>query len=313
MGGMSGRIWSYGIAMLDVVLSPIDTWPRPGGLIVCDQGAFVPGGVALNTALTVAKLGGPSGLIAVFGEDAVAAALERQLSEAAVDTCALVRIPGASTGFCVVGVTSGGEKSLIAHLGANALLGPDVVAWDLLAPGDHFHIGGVFGLPQLRDRGLAEPLERARRRGLTTSVETTWDVSGRWLEGVKDSLGMVDVLMTNTAEAVGMTGETDPGFAAAALAELGPAIAVVKADREGSWVAAEGKVTHVTQFEVDVVDSTGAGDAYCGGFLYGRRAGWEVVEAARFGNAVGAMNCTSVGATAGVRTAAETLAFMGRC
>lgn len=303
-------IWSYGIAMIDVVLQPVDAWPDSGGLIICDTGTFIPGGVGLNTAVTIARLGGTAALVGALGKDAVGRAVVTELDETGVRADGIVYPDGVTTGFCVVGVARSGERSLAAHLGANAALSPEQVRWDLMQPGDHLHVGGIFGLPQLRGEGLMEVLERARGRGMSTSTETTWDVSGQWLEGISESLPFVDVFMTNEVEAAGMTGGALPDVAAASLARLGPRIVIVKAGEDGCYVHAEGVTTHFPAYLVAVTDTTGAGDCFCGGFLYARDEGRSIEDAARFANAVGALTCMSLGATKGIPEAGAVESFM---
>ncbi len=310
MSGPPNTIWSYGIAMMDVVVRPLDSWPDRGRLSVCDEGAFAPGGVALNTAVTVARLGGLSGLIAGLGRDAAADGVLALLESEGVSTELLVRTDRRSTGFCIVAIASDGEKSLVAHLGSNRELTPDRVDWNRVSRGDYLHVGGCFAVPELSGETLVAALSAGRRRGLRLSIESAWDVSGRWLQDSEKALPWLDVFMTSNNEAEDITGCTDPAESCETLAAAGPRIVVVKAGAAGCWVAADGQLDHHPAFKVPVVDATGAGDCFCGGFLLALARGWDVGSAADFANAVAAMNVTAVGATAGVRSTEATLAFM---
>ena len=94
------------------------------------------------------------------------------------------------------------------------------------------------------------------------------------------------------------------------LRERGVAAVAVKLGDAGAFVDAAGWHGRVPAYAVEVVDTTGAGDAFCGGFLAAVLAGWEMERATRFANAVGALCVTAVGGTAGVRSREETLRFM---
>lgn len=303
-------IWSYGIAMMDVVVWPLAAWPQRGGLVVAERGMLVPGGVALNTAVTVARLGNRAGLVAAVGNDAAADGVRAYLEQEQVDTRLLLQKDTAATGFCIVGIGSDGEKSLIAHLGANRFLLPARIPWEGMAAGDILHLGGCFGFPELSGTRLVETIAAAKSRGLRISLESTWDVTGGWLRGVEPSLPSVDVFMASDNEAEGMTGLSDPAEACRALADLGPPLVVVKTGRGGCWVLDDGQVRHFPAFLVEAVDTTGAGDSFCGGFLVGLEHFQGVAAAADFANAVAAMNVTAVGSTAGIRSLEETLAFI---
>jgi sugar/nucleoside kinase (ribokinase family) len=309
---MSGGpfIWSYGIAMMDVLVHPLDAWPQRGQLVLSQDGRFIPGGVALNTAVTAARLGGRVGLIASVGLDPAADGVLSFLRAEGVDTRLVVRSKEETTGFCIVAVGSDGEKSLIAHLGANRGLTPDRIDWRVVEPGSLLHIGGCFAVPELSGEPLAATLTSGRARGCKLFLESAWDVTGRWLHGVEPFLPSLDAMMTSANEAEGMTGDADPAQACRTLAAMGPKTVVVKAGEHGCFVWVEGSVRHFPAYDVRVVDATGAGDSFCGGFLAVLARGWDVPSAARFATAVAAMNVTAMGSVAGVSDMEATLVFM---
>jgi len=110
------------------------------------------------------------------------------------------------------------------------------------------------------------------------------------------SLPWADYALMNEEEARILTGRTEPEEAARVLRDLGANHVVIKLGRRGCW--ADGVM--VPGFEVDAIDTTGAGDCFSGGFVAALQRGLPIEEAARFANAVGALAVQKVGATAGV-------------
>ncbi|MBC7265101.1 MAG: carbohydrate kinase family protein [Chloroflexi bacterium] len=302
------KIWCLGIANLDVLTQPVDRWPERGGLVLVNSTDLQIGGVALNTAVTIGKLGGiPVGLIAHIGNDLAGQVLRDSLRAMNVDTTHLVISESQPTGTCIVCVHPGGERSFLYCFGANGDLCEESAMVEDLAAGDYLHVGGALGMAQFNGQPLARLLQWAQGRGMTTSVDTTWDVTEQWWPSIAPALPHVDVFMTNELEAKHLTGQSDPWRTAECFAREGARIVIVKQGASGCYVHSEDWQGQVPAFKVEVVDTTGAGDAFAGAFIYGLARGWGVEQATTFANAVGALCVTALGATTGVRSCSETL------
>jgi sugar/nucleoside kinase (ribokinase family) len=140
----------------------------------------------------------------------------------------------------------------------------------------------------------------------------SWDAQGRWMTLLAPCLPHTDFLFGNQDELSHVTGLRDPVQIASALRSRGVGTVAVKMGEAGAYVDSPAWRQRVPAYVVEVVDTTGAGDAYCGGFLTGILAGWTMDRVASFANAVGAMCVTAVGGTTGVGTRDETLRFMER-
>jgi sugar/nucleoside kinase (ribokinase family) len=241
------------------------------------------------------------------GGDALGDFLLRLLDERGVDRRGVIRDPSASTSATVALVGADGERTFLHAKGANARLGAAELDPELLFSGRCLHLAGALVLDALDGEPSAALLAEARRRGLLTTVDTVWDASDRW-ERILPSLAHTDMFMPSLAEAAAISGETDPAAAAAWLERAGARRVVVKLGADGCYVSGVG---HVAGMDVTAVDSTGAGDAFAAGLLYGLLAGWPIDRAARLANAAGALATTSVGASSGVRTLSETLSVAG--
>jgi sugar/nucleoside kinase (ribokinase family) len=137
-----------------------------------------------------------------------------------------------------------------------------------------------------------------------------WDARGRWMALLAPCLPHLDLLFGNRDELTRVTGAEDPPRMAAHLRELGVGTVAVKLGEDGAYVDGGNWRGRVPAFSVEVVDTTGAGDAFCGGFLTGYLAGWDLERTTRFANAVGAKCVTAMGGSTGISGMDETLHFM---
>src|SRR5262249_16632583 len=148
----------------------------------------------------------------------------------------------------------------------------------------------------------AESVRNAREAGLTTSLDTGWDARGRWLADIQPCLPYVDLLFLNEDEARILSGCSDPDRAAERMRALGATDVVIKLGPCGCAVYTACVVQRFPAFEVEAVDTTGAGDCFAGGFLAALNRGASYSEAAHFANAVGAMCVQKLGAVTGIRS-----------
>jgi sugar/nucleoside kinase (ribokinase family) len=200
---------------------------------------------------------------------------------------------------------------LLHRPGAAADAFPEALEFDdaLTAGMSHFHLANLFALPLLR-RHAGETVRRAREAGLTTSLDTGWDSRGRWIEDLGPCLPHTDLLFVNHDEAKKLGSAEDSTVAARRLRELGAGTVVLKLGPRGCAVfTAEGE-RPVPGFAVRALDTTGAGDCFAGAFLAALRRGLAIEEAGRFANAEAALAIQQLGATAGLRSWDETLAWM---
>jgi sugar/nucleoside kinase (ribokinase family) len=197
------------------------------------------------------------------------------------------------------------------RVGSSAEVFPEPIQFTsaMLAGMSHFHLANVFALPQMRRRA-PESLRNAREAGLTTSLDTGWDARGRWLEDIEGCLPHLDLLFVNQDEARMLSGYADPDQAARRMQALGAGDVVIKLGANGCAIFAADGVTRLAGFPVDVVDTTGAGDCFVGGFLAALSEGCSYPDAGRFANAVGALSVQKLGAVNGVRSRAETRAWI---
>lgn len=255
------------------------------------------GGSAANVAAWLAAQGVPTTYAGRVGDDTLGRESVTALTDRGVTVYATTD-PDCATGTCVVLVEPGGERSMLPDAGANAGLVPEDLPSRLFRPGTHLHLSGYTLLNEgSREAGLAA-LQQARQAGMTVSVDPS---SAAPLErvGVARFLGWTEgahLLLANRDEAALLAGTPEPHAAASKLGDTYAEV-VVKLGREGAlWQ--QGFITASAPAErgVEVVDTTGAGDAFAAGFL----ASWllhpEPEAALAAGNRLAARAVGAVGA-----------------
>jgi sugar/nucleoside kinase (ribokinase family) len=279
----------------DVLVRPVDRLEFERTVWVEDVCASL-GGNGANTAYTLARLGVRAHLASSAGRDRRGDELVNTLNEAGVDTAAVTRseLPTSTT---VVLVRADGARTFLNQPGSSAEDFP------IELPGgcSHFHMANVFTLPLVRKRA-GEIMARARAAGMTTSLDTGWDALGEWTDVIDPALAHTDLLFVNHEEAERLSRGSGVDY----FLERGVGLVITKLGARGCLV---NKVS-IPGFTVNVVDTTGAGDCFVGGFLAALHRAMPIAEAARFANAVGALTVQEVGAIAGVRSFEETLEWM---
>jgi sugar/nucleoside kinase (ribokinase family) len=268
------------------------------------------GGNGANTCYCLARLGVPVRLASMLGPDSFGSLLLDLLRAVGVDTAWIGRgeLP---TPTSIALVRSSGERMFLHRPGAAAEVLPDPMEFtpDLTAGFSHFHLANAYALPKMR-KHAAETLRRARAAGLTTSLDTGWDSRGEWMQVIGPCLPSIDLLFANEDEAKMLTGAPDAARAAAIFRERGAGAVVIKLGGSGCAVfTPEGEFLSPA-FAVDVVDTTGAGDSFVGGFLAALHYGKSLEDCASFANAVGALSVSRLGATNGLLNLEDTERFL---
>lgn len=305
------KIWSVGIAMLDIITQPIIEFPEYGGSVGADTTEMVLGGMALNTAVTIAKLGkAPVGLISSIGDDNSGNFLKNGLEKYNIDISQLYLSPTASTGTALCFIHPDGERSMVLCLAANNELSEEKFNYAAFEPGDYVHFGGSMVAEGTRGEDLARILKKIKKQNVTISMDTCWDPTNRWNEILDPCLPYCDIFETNKEEALLFSGKDNVEDAIAYFSSFGPKIIVVKMGSEGVRIKSDDFDGTIPIFNVNAVDATGAGDSFNGGFLLGLYHNFPIEQAAVFASAVGAKCVTAFGATTGICSYEETVSFI---
>jgi sugar/nucleoside kinase (ribokinase family) len=294
---MPGRCIIVGDVMMDVT-ARIDS----DIAYASDTPAHVtlqPGGVAANTSAWMAADGKEVTIVGCVGDDAFGHAIRLELEALGVDV-RLQQSTTLPTGTCVVVVDRRRERTMFPDSGANADLTVGLLR-DLITADCHVHVSGYTLLnPATRHVGLAV-LDLAEEAGATRSLDPASAAPMRaQLPLFRSLLPRVHVLLANEDEATVLTGTDDPHDALERLADLVPVV-IVKVGARGV-LARDGAITVTAPaHHQEVVDTTGAGDAFTAGFLPAWRAGAALAVAVEEGQRLASAAVGRVGASPMVR------------
>lgn len=292
-----GRVCVVGSINIDTTyLVPVI--PKPGETVLASGKVVAPGGKGANQAAAAAAMGSQVAFVGRVGDDQEAALAIASLTQHGVDVGQLLRITGYATGTAVILVDQGGENVIAVDPGANRTLTAEAVA-------THLSSAAYDVILTQLEIDPASVLAAARnRRGATFVLNPAPILSDHAM--TRELLGHVDVLVPNTSELGGLVGRPAPATreeldrAIEALAFRG--IVVVTLGAEGAMVydtrPTTRKRTPIEPVRVETIDTSGAGDVFCGVLAHGLASGESVVEAARRANEMASRSTMVVGARA---------------
>ena len=278
---------------------------KPGEEVFVIEATQSAGGSAANTIVGLARLGLSTGFIGAVGRDADGDFLIAELEREGVDTSAIQRLD-APTGIIIALVDEKGERSMYAYPGANDLLKLTEEAIAYASRAEYLHFSsfvGDYGLEA--QRALLVKLEKQKLSfapGMLYAKE-------RCLVELREFISASEVIFLNREEAFHLTGnEYERG--AEMLLHMGARIVVVTLGEGGCFIASGSERIRVPALKTSVVDTTGAGDAFAAGFLYGLIGGHDLETCGRLGNFVAARCIAQVGARAGLPAKEEVEEFL---
>jgi len=302
-----GEIIVAGNLVEDILVRPVER-VEYGVTVWVDSIEEHLGGNGSNTSYTLATLGVPVRLRGAVGRDDFGRRVLDRLRSAGVnlEEVELGNLPTAST---VVLVAPDGSRSFLHAPGVSG----EVFAepGEFGPPPGHFHIANIFSLPRMGRTGAAT-LRRAIQAGWTTSLDTGHDTRGEWMRVLEPCLENIGLLFANEAEALHIADCSDFHAAARLFLRRGVKTVVIKRGRDGCAVFGGQEEFCVQGFAIAPVDTTGAGDCFTGGFLAGLYRGGTLQEAARLGNACGALSASRIGSVSGLKGYQETVEWAAK-
>lgn len=298
----------YGDVLAEISAQVAD-FPRPGADAIVHDLAILPGGSAANCAVVAARLGASVKFVGMAGDDDFGQMVRRALATDGVDLSALRQADG-PTATVIALVDGSGERTFLSFRGAAASVPYGPLPDAILRPGDWLHVSGYsFQTPHSRQTARSL-MATAREAGATVSLDPSYLFARQVAAEYPDALTGLDYLFPSAVEAALMTGTEDPAQAAERLRAKGIETVLLKLGSEGCLIASEGGLSEVPAYPPEhVVDTTGAGDAFAGGFAAATLRGCSPEDAARVGNAAAAMVISEVGGQTAAPTLSELRAF----
>lgn len=307
------KILSLGSVTVDVLMHPVDSLPPAGVLQGVEGVRALPGGCAVNAALDLHKLGAEVTLSCLIGDDPFGRMLLDYFEEEGLPTNGVIKDKDVATTVSVVLINSTGERSFLYYPGSAAKYTREHISDELVKEADIVFVAGEMIIPSFEGKILADFFRYAKSLGKMTVMDTAWDKDGVWLPKIEEALPMTDLFMPSREEAAAFSGQTDPEKMADFFFDHGCKSVVIKLGKEGALICkSRNERFYQSICECDnVVDTTGAGDAFCSGFLYGIAKGWSYERSAKLASLVSACCIEERGASAGIKSFSDTLRRIG--
>lgn len=286
-----------GNVALDILCYPVNEVPRYHSMTF-DRSAIAPGGCGSNAAIGLAAQKINTALIACIGTDLPGDLALRVWERFAVNTDHIIRLDDQPTGVSVGLVDSDAQPRFVHTSGTNQFLTPDSLPLDtLLQPSiKAVHFAGFFLMAAMLNRKLAPILGQLKRAGKQISLDVQQTVRLSQPDILWHLLPDIDIFTCNRMEAEQLTGCSDEVSAASYLHQKGARTVIVKLGHQGCFLSMRQEQLRISAPQVNVIDTTGAGDAFSAGLIASLLRGEQLIESCRWANAVAANVVTYFGA-----------------
>jgi len=297
----------YGDINVDIVIPGVEHIPFPGQEDIVDtMNTYVGGGAALFT-LGLGKLGLHPVFQGTIGDDCYGKFILEEFEQKHVDSSLLKISKKNKTGISI-SFTNENDRSFLTYRGTNIEMNLDLIEIDNVQKARHIHVTGYAG--SKNHNQYLNLLKKVKEtKDTTVSFDVGWDSTGEWYEGIYQLFPYIDVLFMNETEAIHYGRKIS---AKEAITEFSKycKLVVAKLGEKGSIAISDGKVYEVNSYHVTVVDTTGAGDSFNAGFIYGLLKGKTVTECLKYANGCGALSVTALGGNTGFPTEEELREFI---
>ena len=280
---------------VDMILDDIEGFPEVGKEILANQLTVTLGSSSAIFASNLSALGRSVAFVGLTGKDSFSDLVRDSLESKNVNTDFIIGVEEYSTGLTVV-MNYGMDRANVTFPGAMEHLTGMHITDEMLLSSKHMHLSSIFLQKGLKDQAV-ELFRRAKKLGLTTSMDPQWDPTENWDLDLEKLLPHIDILMPNLVEFTNITGcgqlasgiEKIKGFANHII---------IKDGIRGAHLWENGKLTTKPAFiNHEVADCIGAGDSFDAGFISEFIQGSDLERCAEVGNVMGAINTVAPGGT----------------
>lgn len=302
---------TIGIHIADILGRPVESIPEGQGLALLDEIRMTIAGTGAATAMDLARLGVRVATVAVVGDDVLGTWLTRALADEGVDVSGIQVDASVPTSATMLPIRPNGERPALHVIGANAKLSADMINWDAVAGAKHLHLGGSLLLEKIDGPPTAELFRTAHSHGMSTSLDII-GFPGRDYEYVfGECYPHLDYLLVNNDDAMLLSGQPDVESAIDWFLDRGVKTCAITVGGDGAITKTQNEhAIHLPAYKVDVIDTTGCGDAFSAGFIATITQGGTLEEATRVGIAMGSFTARALGSDASPHSRKELDDFM---
>lgn len=296
------KVLTVGMHLADVLGRYVDSIPVGQGIQLLEEIRLTVAGTAAATAVNLANLGSEVSTVGVIGNDALGAFVKARLDQVGVSTEWLRTDPTLPTSATMLPIRRDGSRPALHVVSTNGSLNDQDLHPDLLNEIDLLHLGGSCLLPGIDGKPSADFLCEAKSRGITVTMDFIPSRSNRTSDrlAIEPCLPFVDYVLPSDDDAFYLAGTgADRHQAIDYYLEAGAKNVLITMGSDGVSISNRRKRdVRLPAFKVEVVDTTGCGDAFSAGFISSLVHGGDLYEASEFALACGSLMATGLGSDA---------------
>ncbi|MDX9881392.1 MAG: carbohydrate kinase family protein [Prolixibacteraceae bacterium] len=289
-------VLAIGELNVDLIMNQINGFPVIGKEIEAKAMDLTLGSSTAIFAANLSALGSRVGFLGKTGNDLFGELVRKSLSSKGIDISMVTVDPKVPTGATII-LNYDQDRAMITFPGAMQYLTIDDINDEILSQANHVHFSSLFLQPGIRPN-IDRLFKRAKKLGLTTSLDIQWDPEESWDFDYRLVLPLVDVFLPNEGELLHLAGKNDLYGALEKVGKYANHIAVKRGSKGALLFSFSGEIIEKPAYQNNkVVDAIGAGDSFNAGFLFKFVQGAPLDECLNFGNLTGALNTTAAGGT----------------
>jgi sugar/nucleoside kinase (ribokinase family) len=299
-----------GLYILDVLGRPVTRIPERGGVDFIEEIRLTVAGTAGGTIIDTAKLGLKSLAVGAVGDDEKADWVLMTMQKHGIDTSVMQRLKGVPTSATILNIRPNGERPALHVRGASDHFDVAPELYDTVFAAPIIHLGGTGLLKKLDGPQSLTLLKEAKKRGCIVTFDLI-AANAETAAIVKPLLPYIDYFMPSIEEARDMSGQASAEDCAKFYLDHGAKCCVFTLGGDGAYYAhSDGTRLTSPAYAVDVVDTTGCGDAFDAGFIASLHHNMDVETSLRFAQAAAGLVATGLGSDAGIQSFEHTLHCM---
>lgn len=278
-------------------------YPDVEGRVELEEATIRTGGPTATALLVLSRLGMNVALISKVGDDDLGRMVAQDLKKEGIDTSLLIREKGRKTQASFIPIEKeSGRRTVFWSRGTVTPLKPKDIKKKLIAQSRAIHFDELF------TEAVVEAAQIAKKSGIIVSMD-----AGNYENEIEELKGKVDLFIASESFMKEYTGDDNPNRGIKKLKEFRAKVTTVTLGSKGSLTIYDNELIETPAYQVQTIDTTGAGDVFHGAFLFGWLKGWEIRQILRFASASAAINCLSLGAHGGIpKNSEEVFDFMKR-
>ena len=290
---------------VDLILNDLQSFPEVGKEVLAQQMTYTLGSSSAIFASNLSSLGSNVMFLGKVGQDSFGDFVIEHLDKAGISNRFVITQEDLSTGITVI-LNVEEDRAMVTYPGAMEHLSADEITDRHLAAAGHLHVSSVFLQPSLKP-GLTDLFKRAKKAGITTSLDPQWDPAEQWELPLSELLPLTDLFLPNEVEFLNLTGTSNCEDGLDEVREFCNLV-VIKRGNEGAWLYDGDEIYKSKPYlNKNVVDAIGAGDSFNAGFIHRFLTDENLDECLDFANLVGAVSTTAAGGTSGIKNIEQVL------